>query len=344
MLFRSNSFAKDTVKKRLERQKGVASANIYGGVENEIVIEVDQEKAEGLGVDMDIVSQVLMSENTNQAGGSIDYGNKTITISSKLKLQNIDDIKKTPIMLKSGQVINLQDIANISEKQKEVSSIVRHNGKQAVVINISKSSDGNVVSAVNAIKKEIELINKENPQAKLELISESASIIENSVSNVISNIFTAAFLSIMVLFVFLKNVGLTGVIGVSMPLSIIDTFVLLYFSNTTLNTVALGGISIGVGMLVDNSIVVLENIYRYRTSLNYGKIRGTYLGTKEVLSAIVGSTLTTIVVFVPFLFSEGIVLQMMKDLALAIVFSLVMSLFVAMTVVPILLRDRKSVV
>ena len=112
---------------------------------------------------MDIVSQVLMSENTNQSGGSIDYGNKTITISSKLKLQNIDDIKKTPIMLKSGQVINLQDIANISEKQKEVSSIVRHNGKQAVVINISKSSDGNVVSAVNAIKKEIALINKENP-------------------------------------------------------------------------------------------------------------------------------------------------------------------------------------
>lgn len=331
-----NTFAKDTVKNRLERQKGVASANIYGGVENEIVIEVDQEKAEGLGVDMDTVSQVLMSENTNQAGGSIDYGNKTITISSKLKLQNIDDIKKTPIMLKSGQVINLQDIANISEKQKEVSSIVRHNGEQAVVINISKSSDGNVVSAVNAIKKEIALINKENPHAKLELISESASIIENSVSNVISNIFTAAFLSIMVLFVFLKNVGLTGVIGISMPLSIIGTFVLLYFSNTTLNTVALGGISIGVGMLVDNSIVVLENIYRYRTTLGYEKIRGTYLGTKEVLSAIVGSTLTTIVVFVPFLFSEGIVLQMMKDLALAIVFSLVMSLFVAMTVVPML--------
>lgn len=134
----------------------------------------------------------------------------------------------------------------------------------------------------------------------------------------------------------MKNIGLTGVIGISMPLSIIGTFVLLYFSNTTLNMVSLGGISIGVGMLVDNSIVVLENIYRYRTTLNYGKIRGTYLGTKEVLSAIIGSTLTTIVVFVPFLFSQGIVLQMMKDLALAIVFSLIMSLFVAMTVVPML--------
>lgn len=125
----------------------------------------------------------------------------------------------------------------------------------------------------------------------MEIVSESASSIENSINNVLSNIFSGAILSIIVLFVFLKNIGLTGVIEVSMPISIIGTFVLLYFSGTTLNMISLGGLSVGVGMLVDNSVVVLENIYRYRTTLGYGKIKGTYRAGKEVRASIVASTL-----------------------------------------------------
>lgn len=334
--FELNTFAKNSVKDRIERQKGVASADITGGSEKEILIEVNQEKVEGLGLDINTISQVLMSENTNMAGGTIDYGKKSITISSKLKMRSIEDIKKTPIMLNSGVAMQLQDIAKITEQEKESTSISRFNGKNGITLSVTKASDGNTVTAVRAIKKEVEKIKRDNPNVNIEVINETGTQIEKSVKNVVVNIFTSAFLSIIILFVFLKNIGLTGVIAVSMPLSIIGTFVLLYFSGTTLNMVSLGGLSIGVGMLVDNSIVVLENIYRYRTTLKYDKVRGTYLGAKEVISAIIASTLTTIVVFIPFVFAEGLVLQMMKDLALSVVFSLVMSLVVAMTVVPML--------
>lgn len=334
--FELDTFAKNNVETRLERQKGIASADISGGSKKEIVIEVNQQKMQGLGIDIATISQMLMSENTNMSGGSIDYGSKKITISNKLKMNGIEDVKKTPIMLSSGTTIKLDDIAKITEQNKEIESISRYNGKSCIIISVTKSSDGNTVTSVNAIKKEVEKIQKENPNIKLEVINETGTLIEKSISNVVGNIFTSVFLSILVLFIFLKNIGLTGVIAVSMPLSIVGTFVLLYFSGTTLNMVSLGGLSIGVGMLVDNSIVVLENIYRYRTTLKYDKVRGSYLGAKEVSTAIIGSTLTTIVVFIPFIFAEGIVLQMMKDLALSVVFSLVMSLVVAMTVVPML--------
>lgn len=330
------TFAEDNIQPRLERQEGVASVDIRGGAEKEIVIEIDTEKMEGLGLTMTSIGQVLSSENSNQSGGSIDYGEKSLTISTKLKMQSIDDIKKTPIQISNGTVIKLEDIAVITEREKETSSISRYNGEKCISISVTKASDGNTVSVVEVLEKEIQKIQQDYNNITIQIVNESASDIQNSIDNVISNIFTGAFLSIIILFIFLKNIGLTGVIAVSMPISIIGTFVLLYFSGTTLNLISLGGISVGVGMLVDNSVVVLENIYRYRTTLGYGKIKGTYRAGREVGASVVASTLTTIVVFIPFIFVTGMMIQMMKDLAYAIVFSLVMSLVTALTVVPML--------
>ncbi len=330
------TFVEENIESRLERQEGVASVDVMGGSEMEIKVEIDPEVLEGLGLSMTDIGQILSAENSNQSGGSIDYGDKSLTISSKLQMESIEDVKKTPIQISDGSVLKLEDIATITETEKDVESISRYNGESCIMVSVTKSSDGNTVSVVHAISDEIELINSDYSDITMEIVSESASTIEDSVMNVVSNIFTGAFLSIIVLFVFLKNVGLTGIIAVSMPISIIGTFVLLYFSGTTLNLISLGGLSVGVGMLVDNSVVVIENVYRYRTALGYGKIKGTYRGGKEVGSAIVASTLTTVVVFIPFLFVSGMLIQMMKDLALAIVFSLTMSIITAITIVPML--------
>ncbi|WP_053957317.1 efflux RND transporter permease subunit [Inediibacterium massiliense] len=329
-------FSEDTIQPRIERQPGVASVAITGGYEKEIKIQIDPERMEGLGLTIGNIGQTLASENTNQAGGSIKYGENSLTISSKLKMENIDDIKATPIKLSSGAVIGLQEIAEITEVNKEIKSISRYNGEESILISVTKASDGNTVTTVNAIKKEIEKISKAYSDIDIDIVNESGSVIENSVNNVISNIFIGGILSILILFIFLKNVSLTGVIAVSMPLSVIGSFVLLYFSGTTLNMISLGGLSIGVGMLVDNSVVVLENIYRYRTTESFSKIGGTYRGTKEVALSVAGSTLTTIAVFIPFIFASGLLLEMMMDLAFAVVFSLIMSLIVAVTVVPML--------
>ena len=316
------SFAEDDIEPRLERQEGVASVDIMGGTEQEILIEIDPERLEGLWLTMTSIGQTLSAENSNQSGGSISYGEKSMTISTKLQMESIEDVKNTPIQIADGTVMRLGDIATVTETQKEITSISRYNGESCVTLSVTQSSDGNTVTAVNNILDEV--------------VSESGSTIEDSVMNVVSNIFTGAILSVLVMFVFLENIGLTGVIAVSMPISIIGTFVFLYFSGTTLNMISLGGMSVGVGMLVDNSVVMLENIYRYRTTLGYGKVKGTYRAGREVRSSLIASTLTTIVVFIPFVFVSGMMMQMMTDLALAIVFSLAMSLISAMTVVPML--------
>lgn len=330
------TYTEDNIVPLLERQEGVASVDVMGGAEKEIQVEIDPETLDGLGLSMTSIGQVLSAENSNQSGGSIDYGDKSLTISTQLKMTSIDDVKNTPIQIADGTVIRLGDIANVTEKDVERTSISRYNGNECIMVSVSKTSDGNTVNVVNNVKDELDYIKNAYPNIDIELVNESGSSIESSIHNVVENIFLGAFLSILVLFVFLKNVGLSGVIAVSMPISIIGTFVLLYFSGTTLNLISLGGISVGVGMLVDNSVVVIESIYRYRTTLGYGKIKGTYRGAKEVVTSIVGSTLTTVVVFLPFIFVSGMLIQMMKDLAYAIVFSLTMSLFTAVTIVPML--------
>lgn len=326
----------DKLKPRFERLSGVASVDTAGGVQKEILIETSPERLQGLGLSMPQIAQIISAENSNQSSGTIEYGDKELSISNELKLTSIDEIKAIPIKLSSGAIVQLQDIASITEREKETDSVSRVNGEKCIILSITKTSDGNTVNIVKDIEKEIGKLSKEFLNAKIDLVNESGSTIENAINGVVKNIFIGAFLAILVLFIFLKNIGLTGVIGISMPLSIIGTFVLLYFSGVSLNMISLGGLSIGVGMLVDNSVVVIENIYRYRTSEGYGKIKGTYRATREVMGSLIGSTLTTIVIFVPFIFAGGLVMEIFNDLVLSIIFSLIASLIAAVTIVPML--------
>lgn len=330
------SLVEDTLQPRFERQSDVASVDLLGGKETEITVEINPEKMEGLGLSMAQIAGILASENQNQSGGSIDYGDKSLTISSKLQMTDINDVKQTPITLGTGAIVQLQDIATITEQEKEITSISRYNGEECISLSISKTSDGNAVSVVSALQKEVAKITKEYPNITIAITEETGSIIEDSVNGVLQNIFIGAGLAIIILFVFLKNVGLTAIIAVSMPLSIVITLILLYFCDISLNVISLGGLSIGVGMLVDNSVVVIENIYRYRTAEGYDKIKGTYRAAKEVFTSVFASTLTTIVIFVPFVFANGMVREVFMDLALSVVFSLIASLISSVTVVPMI--------
>ncbi|MGI6031307.1 MAG: efflux RND transporter permease subunit [Eubacteriales bacterium] len=329
------ALVEDKIESRLESQEGVASVDLYGGSEKEIVVELDQDRMEGLGLEMSTVSQILAAENTNIPGGSVDYGDKTYTISSKLQMKSLEDVKETPISLPSGTVIQLQDIANVQERQKDVSSYSRVNGEECIMLSVTKASDANTVEAVNNIKKELESINSDYKELTCEMVNDQAEYIELVIGGLVQNIFLACGLAIFILFIFLKNVGLTAVIGVSIPMSIIATFVLLYFSGTTLNILSLGGLTLGVGMLVDNSVVVIESIYSHRNA-GMGKVEGTYEGTRLMTNSIVGSTLTTVVIFVPFAFATGLIMDMFRDMAMSVIFSLLASLVMAMTVVPML--------
>lgn len=330
------ALVEEQIKPIIERSPGVGSVDFFGGKEQEITITINPERLEGLGLSMSQLAGIIASENDNKASGQVDYGEKTLTISSKLKLTSVEDIKKIPINIGKGSILQLQDIATVELKDKEIETISRLNGKDCITLSITKTSDGNIVSTIKEINKVLEKIQKEYPDIKAEMIYESGSMVEESINNVLKNIAIGALLAMITLFVFLKNIGMTAIIAISMPLSITLTIVLLYFCGVTLNMISLGGISIGVGMLVDNSVVVIENIYRYRTTEGFGKIKGTFRATVEVLPSIVASTLTSVVIFLPFLFTEGMVKEMFSSLALSVVFSLLSSLLMSITVVPMI--------
>lgn len=330
------AYVEDKILPQFQSLSGVASTSTSGGSEREIVVEINQERLEGLGLDMNTISQLLMAENFNQAGGTVDYGTKEFSISSKLQLQSVEDIKNMPIPLNSGSVLRLQDIATITEREKEATSISRVNGQNCMMVSITKASDANTVATVNQVKEVMEQINSEDQGIQCQLVTDQAEFIELAINGIKNNLLIGGLLAIIILFIFLKNIGLTAVIAVSMPLSVIATFVLLYFSGTTLNMISLGGLALGIGMMVDNSVVVIESIYRHRTTEGGTMLEGTYRGTKEVRMAVMASTLTTVVVFLPIVFASGIVMDIFKDMAMSVVFSLVASLVVSLTVVPML--------
>lgn len=328
-------FVEDKMKAKIESIDGVASVTVTGGTTKEIKVDLDSQKLSGYGLSFSQISGALRSENLNQPGGTVEYGDKSLLVRSTGEFQSLDQIRNIPITLPTGAVAYLRDIAEVKEGYKSVDTYNRMNGENSIGISIQKQTDSNTVKVVNLIKKEINNILKEYPDVKIEMVFDQGEYVEQSIANVAKNAVVGAILAIIILFVFLKNIRTTMIIGTSIPISIIATFVMIYFSGITLNLVSLGGLALGVGMLVDNSIVVLENIYRYRNE-GHSRVEAAILGTQEVGSAIVASTLTTVVVFLPIVFTEGITAEVFKQMALAVTFSLIASLLVALTLIPML--------
>ncbi|MDD2481415.1 MAG: efflux RND transporter permease subunit [Lutispora sp.] len=328
-------FTEDHIKPRLERLEGVASVGIAGGRTQEIQVNVDPQKAAGYGVSLNQIMAILQSENLNLPGGTIEYAEKKLLIRSTGEFKSIEQIKNIPIALQSGTTLYIRDIAEVLNTNKPIDSYSRTNGKNSMSLSVQKQTNANTVNVARAVKNELENIDKEYPDLNIDVVFDQGEFIEIAISNVASNAAIGGILAVLILFIFLKNIRTTLIIATAIPISIIATFVLIYFAGISINIVSLGGLALGVGMLVDNAIVVLENIYRHRNE-GYSRIEAALSGTQEVGKAILASTLTTIVVFLPIVFTEGIAAQIFKEMALTITFSLLASLIVALTFIPML--------
>lgn len=326
--------AEDRIINRIERIAGVASVSLDGGKEKEIQITLNSSKLKGYNITPSTIASILRAENINLPGGDIKQGNKTLTLRSIGEFNSVEEIRNLPITL-PGTTIYLRDIATVEESFKEMKSFSYINGNPSINLTIQKQSTANTVEVAKAVHKTLDLIRKDMKGLEITVITDNARFIQSSIGNVAYTAIFGSILAILILFIFLRNIRSTLIIGISIPVSVISVFSLMYFGGLTLNMVSLGGLSLGVGMLVDNSIVVLENIYRFRQN-GFSRKEAADQGASEVGMAVVASTLTTIAVFLPVVFVEGFAADIFKDMALTVTFSLAASLVVALTVVPML--------
>jgi len=324
----------DKIINKIERIPGVASVSINGGQEKEIQITLNSSKLKGYNITPSTIASVLRAENINLPGGDVKYGNKTLTLRSIGEFKSVEEIRNLPITL-PGATIYLRDIATVKESFKEMKSFSYINGNPSINLSIQKQSTANTVAVAKAVRNTLDEIRKEQKGLEITIITDNARFIQSSIGNVATTAVVGGILAVLILFIFLRNIRSTLIIGISIPVSVISVFSLMYFGGLTLNMVSLGGLSLGVGMLVDNSIVVLENIYRFRQK-GFSRKEAADQGASEVGMAVLASTLTTIAVFLPVVFVQGIAADIFKDMALTVTFSLAASLLVALTVVPML--------
>jgi len=320
---------------RLERVPGVASVGAEGGLRRQIHVELSKEKIRALDLPVDRVINLLRSENQNTPVGEIDEGDITYLVRSQGQFENLDQIREMVVMTRQGVPVYMKDIAAVKDSTEDLRAFTRINGRPGIRMRVTKQSGQNTVEIADAVRAEIERINREMPAIRMSVLDDSSIFIKRSISAVKEAAILGAVLVIAIIFLFLRNVRSTVIICTSIPISIIGTFALLYFAGYTLNTMTFGGLALGVGMIVDASIVVLENTFRH---MEHGKDRmqAAIDGSEEVWSAILASTLTHIAVFVPLLFLTGVSSILFKQLSIVVMFSLTMSLFVAVTVVPVL--------
>lgn len=334
-MFQVQDWTEDTLKPRLERINGVASVGLIGNFVNEIEIKVDQQKLNAYGVSIDQLSQVIRASNINMPGGSIERGAEKLSVRTMGEFETVEEIGELPITLPTGAIIRLKDVAEVNLKQKDIEMIARTNGIDAIGLQIQKQSGSNTVQVAGLVNKELKKLQEEYPEFEIAIIFDQADYIKDSIANVTQNALVGGILAILVLYLFLRNVRSTLIIATAFPISIIATFVLLYFNNLTLNLMTLGGLALGLGLLIDNAIVVLENIYRFRSN-GYSRFDAAVQGTNEVSLAITASTLTTIAVFAPVVFVGGLTSIIFKEFALTVSLSLLASLIVAITLIPML--------
>lgn len=329
------TLADDTLSPALERIEGVASVDVQGGFQNEIAVETYSEKLAGYGLSLSYVAQILSAENVAIPAGSVDNGANTLSVRTDGQFSSAEDVAACLIPLPTGGTVRLGEVANVYLKPQERIAIVRVDGEDCVVLSVNKQSDVNTVATARSVHAAMEKIAAENPALDWSVLMDQSDYINMAVDSAISNIIIGVLLAALVLFVFLRDWGATMVISVSMPLCIVAVFLLMRVLGITLNLMSLGGVAMGVGMIVDNSIVVLENIFRYRSD-GHDNFSACTQGTAEVGLSIVASTLTTIAVFLPLGLTGGIVGMMFYDFCLTICTLIGMSLVVALTIVPLL--------
>ena len=328
--------AKEKIEPRIERIPGVASADARGGLERQINVMVDPRELAAKGIDINQIINTIRMENLQIPGGQIEEGMSEFSVRTYGEFQSVDQIKRVVVGQKSNTPIHLEEVASVVDGFKERNSYVRNNGKESVVLVVMKQSDANTVNATEAVLDAIPDLEKvAGSGTKIEVVFDLASFIKDSISNLTNTALQAFLLAGLVLLFFLRNIRSAIIVAVSIPVSVIATFFVMDQAGVTLNIISMAGLALAIGMLVDNSIVVLENIFRHR-ELGEPIREAADEGTSEVSMAIVASTLTTLAVFIPILFVPGIAGVLFNDMAITIVFSLSASLFVALTLIPLM--------
>lgn len=322
------------IKPILEPVEGVASVEVEGGRERVIRVTFDPEQLRSLGLTLQSIQQLMLAENMNLPGGQVTDQQLEIPVRIIGQFQSLQDIENLSIPTNTGTVLPLSAIAKIEETFKPTSTLSFMNDEQSIGISIQKSTDTNTVTVANQINRAIEKLSQDLPELTIETIFDQSLYIKQSIRAVTLNMVIGSILAGLILLLFLRHVKSTLVVAFSIPISIIGTFILLYFSNQTLNLLTLGGLALGVGLMVDNSIVIIENIYRYR-QLGFSKKEAAIKGTSEVGPAIIAATLTSVIVFLPIIFVDGLAAQIFKPLALSVSFSLLASLFTSIIIVPL---------
>jgi len=334
-------YAEEQIKRQLESVVGVASVKVGGGLENQIQVLVDQQKTSQMNITVSEVIRRLKDENVNSSGGRVKDGSQEYLVRTLNQFQTLDDIRDLFIAKREGKNIRLGDIATVQDAHKEPTSMNRFNGFEGVEIAIYKEGDANTVQVAQNILSRIDQLQDDIPsQYQLQLVYDQSRFIASAINEVKSAAVIGGLLAMLVLYLFLKNIWSTLIISISIPVSIIATFNLMYGNDISLNIMSLGGIALAIGLLVDNSIVVLENIAQHKTKTENFK-QAAIIGTKEVSMAIIASTLTTMAVFFPLVFVEGIAGQLFSDQALTVTFALAASLVVALTLIPMLAAREK---
>ncbi len=323
----------ENVSSTFERIDGVSSVSLSGGSDDEIRIIVDQNKMQNYGITMNTIASALSAENTNLPSGDLKQGTTELSLRTVGEFESIEDIKNTFITTSSGNKIMVKDVAEVKETKKDKDSKSLINGKEGCTFSLSKQSDGNIVTVTDSVVKAMGKIQKEYPDFEMTLLTDTADYIKLSINNMVSTAFQAAIIAVLVLLIMLRSLRMALVIGVSIPTSIMATFGLMYLTGMSLNMISLGGVVIAIGMLVDNSVVVLENIFKKKADGMNGP-EAAYYGTSEVAMAITASTLTTVAVFLPLTFMSGTMGDLLKEIAYTVCFALGASLVVALTFVP----------
>jgi HAE1 family hydrophobic/amphiphilic exporter-1 len=327
----------DDVAPRLERLDGVAAAQVFATDVREILVEVDKAALQSRNLSLEGIMMALRAENLNLPAGNLVERHTDIVVRTLGEFQSLDDIGRTMIgATAAGAPIYLKDVAVIRDGLKEVRNTARIQQQTGVYLILSKRSGANTANVGRRIKSELGKIKAALPAGiAFHVAMDQSDMIGQVTKSTIDNAWQGGILAVVLIFLFLANWRPTLIIGLAIPLSIVTTFIALYFAGYTLNLLTLGGLALGVGMLVDNAIVVIENMFRHRLEGKDSE-QAAVVGASEVGMAITASTLTTVVVFLPLVFASGITGKLTQAMALSITFSLMSSLFVALTIVPLL--------
>lgn len=334
-LAKLQAIAEDKLKPKLERVAGAASVSVSGGYVNQVEIKTQQEKMKGYGLTIDGLARVIGAENLNAPGGQVQKGTQKLTIRTTGEFQTVAEIQELLIPLATGGQIRLKDIAEVGIVPKEITAISKTNGEKSISISIQKQSGTNTVKVADDVSSAVQELMLEYPDIQIDTVMDQSVAIKQSIKTVQNEAILGGILAIVVVFLFFHNVRTTLITATAIPIAMMATFAVLYFAGITLNMMTLGGLSLAMGRLIDDNIVALENIHRYR-SAGYSKVDAAIKGVSEVAMAIFASTLTTVSVFLPIVFVQGVVATIFRELALTVTISLAASLLVSLTLVPTL--------